>query len=222
MAKLSSDHALDPETEELLRQLKNPSEPKIGFSGRELTEDEFVFDPSSNKSSSRKVQAILMTGAKFRIEDQRCIYKMFVSKAFPLFYLTRDQFIDIMLKFGWEKSSLADLFRYVFSKIGKRELYPLSHPDRCFKVKTDNGNRNFLSYPEFITGLAACEQLTPHGEFCGEARCRYIFRYYDKNCDGNLDFEEFLNMVKDIRAIRGASLDPEAVKADAESSAKSV
>ncbi len=203
MQALLSDHSLDPESEELLRQLKNQSETQIGFCGRELTEEEFVFDPSATETcpSARKVQAILMKGANFSQKDQRKIYRMFVSNSFPLFYMNRDTFAKIMLKFGWDGAKIKDLFR-------------------CFKIKASHNNPNFLSYPEFITGLAACEQLTPHGELCGEARCRYIFRYYDKNNDGNLDFTEFLDLVKDIRAARGASLDPEDVKADAETSAK--
>ena len=54
----------------------------------------------------------------------------------------------------------------------------------------------------------------------GEARCRYIFRYFDKNHDGKLLFDEFFLMVKDIRSIRGASVQDEDVRKEASESAK--
>ena len=47
-------------------------------------------------------------------------------------------------------------------------------------INTSVQNNNYLSFSEFICGLAACEPQTPHGDAPGEARCRYIFRYYDK------------------------------------------
>ena len=56
--------------------------------------------------------------------------------------------------------------------------------------------------------------------FSGEARCRYIFRYFDKNHDGKLLFDEFFLMVKDIRSIRGASVQDEDVRKEASESAK--
>ena len=46
-------------------------------------------------------------------------------------------------------------------------------------INTTTQNNNYLSFSEFICGLAACDPQTPHGDASGEARCRYIFRYYD-------------------------------------------
>ena len=102
-----------------------------------------------------------------------------------VYELPLSQFQDFMLKLNWAQEKLSDLFQ-------------------AFKSKSGSG---FISYPEFISGLAACEPGTPHGDSCGENRCRYIFKFYDKNHDGNLVFEEFTKMVKDIREIRGASND---------------
>ena len=42
-----------------------------------------------------------------------------------------------------------------------------------------------------VCGLCACEPGTPHGDNAGEARCRYIFRYYNRAGDGRLTSEEF-------------------------------
>ena len=42
-----------------------------------------------------------------------------------------------------------------------------------------------------VCGLCACEPGTPHGDSAGEARCRYIFRYYNRAADGRLTSDEF-------------------------------
>ncbi len=190
---------LDPEHTELLNILKTtPNENQVGFCGKELTQEEFIFDPTLKTCHSRKNQALLMSGAQFTIEDQIPIYHYFFSHTFPYFYLTLGKFQDLMLKMGWARESLPYLFQ-------------------AFKGK--NGGK-FLSYPEFISGLAACEPNTPHGDSCGEIRCRYIFKFYDKNHDGKLEFPEFTNMVKDIRKLRGSSTEDPLVLEEAENSAK--
>jgi hypothetical protein len=182
--------------------LPHLNEQQVGFTGKELTEDEFIFDTSVNKTvQNRKTQRALMIGAEFSIEDQRLMFCQFFSTSFPFFFLTVEKFNQIMPQFGWPTESLENLFR-------------------SFKTKGDKALNKYLSYPEFISGLAATEQLTPHGDVCGEARCRYIFRFYDKNSDGRLDFEEFCDMVKDIRLLRGDGINPDDIRAEAESSAK--
>ena len=70
--------------------------------------------------------------------------------------MTFPNFSDLMLKLGWRNEQMVDLFQ-------------------AFRSKT-TGNEKYLSYPELISGLAACEPCTPHGDLSGEARCRYIFR----------------------------------------------
>ena len=98
-----------------------------------------------------------------------------------------------------------------------------------------------------VCGLCACEPGTPHGDSAGEARCRYIFRYYNRAADGRLTSDEFrlvmfrckslnLNlydicpkyysfvkfrtMVRDIRERKGFSTDPADVENEANVSAK--
>ena len=48
-----------------------------------------------------------------------------------------------------------------------------------------------LTYKELLHGLAAMEPCTQHGGLPAEMRCRYMFRFYDMNSDGFLQFEEF-------------------------------
>ena len=51
--------------------------------------------------------------------------------------------------------------------------------------------RRVLTYKELLHGLAAMEPCTQHGGLPAEMRCRYMFRFYDVNSDGFLQFEEF-------------------------------
>ena len=53
-----------------------------------------------------------------------------------------------------------------------------------------SNNGEGINYFELLQGLACMDPATSHGGLPGEIRCRYIFRYYDKNRDGNLDVEE--------------------------------
>jgi hypothetical protein len=101
---------------------------------------------------------------------------------------------------------------------------------RCFNLRKATVNQDsaagtdakfqYLSYPELICGLSACEPNTPHGDSSGEARCRYIFRFYNYKANGRLSTEEFRNMVRDIRATKGFSTDPVDVENEANVSAK--
>lgn len=192
---------VDPEHTELLTMLKSlANEQQASFLGKELTQDEFIFDAKIKPvCHSRKNQSVLMAGADFSLNDQIAIYRYFVDQTFPYFYLSKSKFEELMLQLGWDKSQIPTLFT-------------------AFKL-TKHSNP-VLSYPEFISGLAACEPFTPHGDTCGEIRCRYIFRYYDRNHDGKLEFEEFVNMVRDIRQLRGASVEDEDVREEALNSAK--
>ena len=55
----------------------------------------------------------------------------------------------------------------------------------------DIHHRGLLSYKDVLLGLSAMEPATPHGGTPAEMRCRYIFRFYDKNGDGLLQFQEY-------------------------------
>lgn len=55
----------------------------------------------------------------------------------------------------------------------------------------DVHNRGALTWKELVLGLAAMEPGTQHGGTPGELRCRHIFRLYDGNCDGVMEYAEF-------------------------------
>ena len=56
----------------------------------------------------------------------------------------------------------------------------------------DVHKKKYLTFKDVLLGLAAMEPTTQHGGMPAEMRCRYIFKYYDKNLDSFLQFEEFL------------------------------
>lgn len=83
----------------------------------------------------------------------------------------------------------------------------------------DMGNRGGITFRDLTCGLAVIEPGTQHGGPQAEIRCRYIFRYFDKNNDGRLDFSEFRNMVASIRRAKGLADDINSIQDDAEKSA---
>lgn len=59
--------------------------------------------------------------------------------------------------------------------------------DRSFDVHQTHA----LTFHDYLVGMAAMEPHTQHGGMPAEIRCRYIFRFYDKNSDGLLQPDEF-------------------------------
>jgi len=84
----------------------------------------------------------------------------------------------------------------------------------------DPHKKHVLSYKEVLHGLAALEPCTQHGGLPAEMRCRFMFRYYDLNGDGFLQYEEFKGLVRDIRDHKGLPNDEASLNEDAVNSAK--
>ncbi|KAJ8312222.1 hypothetical protein KUTeg_009595 [Tegillarca granosa] len=111
------------------------------------------------------------------------------------------------------------------SKLGKKEWCLPSQVMNQTNFKEymksfDLHKKKIINFKEMLMGLAALEPSTQHGGMPAEMRCRYIFRYYDTNCDGHLQFEEFKRMVRDIRVLKGLPVDEDSVNDDAVKSAK--
>lgn len=139
------------------------------------------------------------------ISDQRLLYRQFLNLTFPKLFMTLGQYVKLMVTLGWNRATLKDLFR-------------------CFNTRRSgvggDSLANFLSFSEVLCGLCALEPDTPHGDQAGEARCRYIFRFYKHNPSPKLTFDEFCAMVRDIREAKGFSTDEEDVEKEARASSK--
>ncbi|ESO98154.1 hypothetical protein LOTGIDRAFT_142980 [Lottia gigantea] len=80
--------------------------------------------------------------------------------------------------------------RYLAAKGAK-----LDEIDDIFRA-FDLHKRKYLTYKDVLLGLAAMEPTTQHGGMPAEMRCRYIFKYYDKNLDNflqeNFEYDDII------------------------------
>ncbi|XP_064461087.1 uncharacterized protein LOC135371046 isoform X1 [Ornithodoros turicata] len=131
----------------------------------------------------------MLESAKFGQQEQDMVRFDFFKFSRPSTYMNESTFQGYLSSLGWEVSAyLGDLFRAM-----------------------DIHNRGALTWKELVLGLAAMEPGTQHGGTPGELRCRHIFRLYDTNCDGVMEYAEFRKMVKDIQEMRGITMDEAAL-----------
>ncbi|XP_072164490.1 uncharacterized protein [Diadema setosum] len=125
----------------------------------------------------------------------------------------------LLAEFARRCSPCTTMSLSIFSQyMCENELPPASCPNlfRAFDIK----KQGYLQAVDFINGLAAMQPSAPHGGLPAELRCRYIFRYYDQDSDGKLEFAEFKQLVSDIRQLKGQSTDPETIQIEAEACAR--
>ncbi|XP_043197114.1 uncharacterized protein LOC122367774 isoform X2 [Amphibalanus amphitrite] len=139
----------------------------------------------------------LLEAAQLLKLEQGLLYEEFVRRCFPCLFMNFSRFSDLVQSLGWEQATHKDLFRSL-----------------------DSQSRGALTYRDLLFGLAALEPCTQHGGPPAEIRCRYIFRYYDKDNDGRLEFSEFRQIVSDIRRFKGQSVNKEELMLVTEQSAK--
>ncbi len=68
---------------------------------------------------------------------------------------------------------------------------------------------------DFVLGMAALDNNTNHAGLWNLERSRFIFRTYDTNSSGLLEFDEFCDMVRHMLRNRGLDSSPEAVLSEA-------
>ncbi|XP_059143414.1 uncharacterized protein LOC131930805 [Physella acuta] len=140
----------------------------------------------------------LVKSAKLGKKEQESLFQEFVEYCHPSQYMNYATFSSYMTSCkGARLDTIPELFR-----------------------SFDSHKRFMLTYKDVLHGLAALEPCTQHGGLPAEMRCRFMFRYYDKNSDGFLQFEEFKMMVKDIRDHKGLPNDDASLMEDAINSAK--
>ena len=115
-----------------------------------------------------------------------------MNRVFPNLFMNWIQFRGFFQDFGWPLDSISKLFK-------------------CFQNKTSSmgcSSSNFyLSFSDFLSGIAALEPETHHGGVPGKVRSTLIFRYYssvDDN-DSEMTFDDFVEMISDIRNAKGLS-----------------
>ncbi|XP_062611912.1 uncharacterized protein LOC134273725 [Saccostrea cucullata] len=154
-------------------------------------------DTDKEDTSQLSAQEAVIKSAKLGKKEQDLLYQEFMDWCLPCSMMNKTVFKEYIVHKGAKEEQVEALFRAF-----------------------DMHKKRILQFKDVLVGLAALEPSTQHGGMPAEMRCRYIFRFYDHNVDGFLQFEEFKCMVRDIRKIKGLSLDDEAVNEDAQKSAK--
>ncbi|XP_050311412.1 uncharacterized protein LOC126746990 isoform X2 [Anthonomus grandis grandis] len=145
----------------------------------EITDEILVSGKSTNYQQ-------LIDGSGIDKLAQEEIYRtIFVNYCFPACYMNLRAFTKIIPELGWPKAQVPFLFR-----------------------AADLNNRFGLSFREFLYFLAAVDPNTGHGGTAAELRCRYMFKYYDRDKDNALKNEEFKNLILDLRKSKKLPVDP--------------
>ncbi|XP_076452575.1 uncharacterized protein LOC143288159 [Babylonia areolata] len=152
----------------------------------------------TSESSQTTPQEALLKSAKLGKKEQDLLYHEFMRYCQPSHYMNLATFTSYITTLKGARPQTVDGFFRAF----------------------DVHRRHVLTFREVLLGLATLEPCTQHGGMPAEMRCRYMFRYYDVNSDGFLQFEEFKNMVRDIREHKGLPNDESFLLEDALNSAK--
>lgn len=145
----------------------------------------------------RNIEESILRSARLTEKDVERLYTDFVEHCYPSTYQTFESFRCYMEKFGFNRRDcrLNSLFN-------------------AFNFK----NNGFLSFHELLLGLATIEPDTVHGEW----RVRFIFRYYNNNCTGNLDMNEFQKMISDMNPGLSSSSSAESIDLKMKQSANEI
>ncbi|CAF1660615.1 unnamed protein product, partial [Adineta ricciae] len=148
--------------------------------------------PQTETIPKSNTAEILLLSAKFTLTIQEKLYEEYHHTVVPSDYLNFETFKQLLRRKGLESSEL-------------------SHYFRAF----DSTQRNYLTYVDYLLGLAALDPSTQHGGVPAEQRCRYIFRYYNLSNNQRMTFEEFKLMIKEIHKNKGQNLVGEALNEEA-------
>lgn len=141
----------------------------------------------------------IIESASFTKEIQMVLYKEFVFMCFPTIYMCLHVFSRLVTSLGWPKEEACYLFK-----------------------AADVVDRGGLSYRELLYILAAVEPTTSHGGIPAELRCRYMFKFFDHDNDGCLNFVEFKLLIGAIRKSKKQPVDVSSVNKDADSAFKAI
>lgn len=118
---------------------------------------------------------LLIQLAKYKNNDLCHYLPAFAETVFPSTLMNETTFRSVLESLGWSPRLIPPLFR---------AFDPLKS--------------GYVDYIEFVCGLAMMERHTLHGE----ARCRFVFRFYDSDSDDLMTFADFRNMVKDVNDLK--------------------
>lgn len=194
---LQEDQLLGTEIVSIVEMIKNEDIHETDPSMSILSQARIDFIDIEKEPDAMLPVEQVVKSAKFDKRVQQMLYSEFCEHCRPSDVMTFKSFQGLMKKKGLTADQTANVFR-------------------SFDVQQTHA----LTFHDYLVGMAAMEPHTQHGGMPAEIRCRYIFRFYDKNSDGLLQPDEFRNMVSDIRRLKQLPLDEESVQEDVEESAK--
>ena len=145
-----------------------------------------------SKTTHNNAAETLLISAKFTRTIQEKLYEEYHNAVLPSDYLNLETFKELILRKSLESQHVIDYFRAF-----------------------DLTQRNYLTFIDYLLGLAALDPNTQHGGIPAEQRCRYIFRYYNQNNNQRMTFDEFKFLIKDIHKNKGQNLTGEALNDEA-------
>ena len=149
-------------------------------------------DTATKANHNNNAAEILLSSAKFTTNIQEKLYEEYHHAVVPSDYLNVELFKELLVSKGLESQNILDYFRAF-----------------------DSTQRNYLTFLDYLLGLAALDPNTQHGGVPAEQRCRYIFRYYNRMNNQRMNFEEFKFMIRDIQKSRGQNFTGEALNDEA-------
>ncbi|XP_022255109.1 uncharacterized protein LOC106470767 isoform X2 [Limulus polyphemus] len=155
---------------EFANEIINNSDWQSSFALKEVSFEDVLLNNLCTKSPDvRPHYKLLLESAKFSEKDEQQIYADYMSFCYPSQFMNRTVFQQYLKCLGWTDSTLTG---QIFHAL-------------------DSLSRGILTYKDVVLGLAAMEPCTQHGGPPAEVRCRYIFRFYDANNDGRMEYSEF-------------------------------
>ncbi|CAF3339252.1 unnamed protein product [Rotaria sp. Silwood1] len=145
--------------------------------------------PDPNNQLIASPQEQLMGSAKFNTKLQERIFKEFYSFTFPSEYMSFQAFVEAM-----------------DNKLSTTEKTKIQAYFRAF----DAQQKSYLTYSDYLLGLAAMDPSTSHGGAPAEQRCRYIFRFYNLKNNGNMSIEEFRELHTDVQNLKAGKANNDA------------
>lgn len=157
-----------PEVGEFCRLINTSVVPKVS---EYSLEEALTYVP---RDPPRNLEETVLKSIKITEKDVERLYADFLDHCFPSFYQSFDSF-----KYYTEK--------YDFKEANETQLQRLFAAFNYTKT-------GYLSFHEFLIGMALMEPKCVHGEL----RARFIFRYYDINNDGLIGMDELIQLMTDI------------------------
>lgn len=141
------------------------------------------------RDQPRSHQEEMLKSCHFERGDILRLYSDYIQHCYPSQNMNFVSFKDYIIRLGYEPNSGSNS-----SSTSGINVHDIRSLYRAFKF---NRTMPYLTFHELLLGLAAMDRGTAHGGHSGELRCGYIFRYYDTNSDGYLNYNELKAMASD-------------------------